>query len=72
MNITPIRDEAEFLSVCKSVSSQMPRLIDYMKRELERNIFTYNTRDILKRQDEFKFLDKLETIITSNAVKFGE
>lgn len=72
MNVTPINSEAEFLSVCSSVSNHLPRLLTYLRKELEKGVFRNNTKTFLERQKEFQVFEKLETLITNNAIKFGE
>lgn len=72
MNITPIKDEAEFYSVCSHIDRQVPRIIEFLKDELKQDVFTLDKEQFQIRKHQIAFLDNLQNRIMSGATRFKE
>lgn len=72
MNIIPITDESEFFSVCSGIDRQIPRIVEYLKKELAQDVFTLDKEAFQVRKHHSMFLDDFENRIMTGSTRFKE
>lgn len=72
MNIIPITDESEFFSVCSHIDRQIPRIIEYLKKELLQDVFTLDKEAFQIRKHQIAFLDNFQNRIMTGSTRFKE